>query len=120
MRIFVHRGLDTIFDATPEQIQKVMNLYNRPGTPGEKAAAEAALRRMGVEPTSSVFKPVASSSAEKKFRVAVEYDLDGRNQGDIFYVIASDEIDAEAKARAMAKRKYPKAKNFTSAQAKRV
>jgi hypothetical protein len=37
---------------SPETIAKVRALYERPGTPGEKAAAAAALRRYGVDPES--------------------------------------------------------------------
>jgi hypothetical protein len=37
-------------DGLAERIAGARALYERPGTPGEKAAAEAALRRMGVDP----------------------------------------------------------------------
>jgi hypothetical protein len=102
--VFLHIG-GLVFDATPEQIQKVMNLYNRPGTPGEKQAAEAALRRMGV------------ASRSKKYEVEVTFAQGGRWtwEGE-----ASDELDAERQAREYFKKYFKKGTKIPQYQMQRA
>ena len=86
------------FDATSEQIAKVRALYERPGTPGEKQAAAAALRRFGVDPETNP-RFTIQSSGPKIFRVNVGYHKNGSYHYEEWEVEASDELDAEAKAR---------------------
>ena len=80
---------------------KVKALYDRPGTPGEKQAALAALKRMGHTPKEPT-QP--RSTGPKKFRVTLKYT---HNNKDLHFgpheTEASDGIDAEHKIRQMAK-----------------
>lgn len=105
-------------DATPEQIAKVRRLYERPGTPGEKVAAREVLKRMGVsereiDQPASVWsfgssKPQASKPASrlKSYEVIFQYDLNGAHKYTGSFIIhnATDQVDAEAKARVAAKK----------------
>jgi hypothetical protein len=91
---------------------KVKALYDRPGTPGEKVAAAEALRRMGYDPdhmSASGSQPKSKaeprSTGPKKYRVIVELASD-MNVTFEQTVEASDEIDAEAKVRAMWKAQW--------------
>jgi len=47
-------------DASFETINKIRNLYERPGTPGEKFAALAALQRFAVEETLPRFQNIVA------------------------------------------------------------
>jgi hypothetical protein len=129
--MFLHVG-GLVLDATPEQIQKIMNLYNRPGTAGEKAAAEAALRRMGVDP--NTFERPRSmplnpeSTRKKRYSVTAEFFINGYTIKGYYEtwgpdeVDASDELEAEAKIREKIK-KYYRGKGrieFRSMQTRRV
>jgi hypothetical protein len=116
-------------DGLAERIAGAKALYERPGTPGEKAAAEAALRRMGVDPSkfdtpraeppkpryeapkSKPAEPRKSSysSTRKMYEVILEYTTTNK-YGETktihtppFTTEASDEVTAEAKAREHAK-----------------
>lgn len=113
MNVHIHIRRTRDFDAatTPqEKIERIMRLYERPGTPGEKAAAYAALMRMGVNPNQNTFsftpKPkefVRPPSGPKTYEVTITIN------GSIFRVysvVASDEIDAEEKARKLARKDY--------------
>lgn len=110
MRIYVHVGREIVLDATPEQIQKVMNLYERPGTSGEKAAAEAALRRMGVDPHSSRSSYEPPKQQQRKpsgpRRYEVEVEPVGDIQASIHVVEANDELDAERIVRTLVVKKW--------------
>jgi hypothetical protein len=113
--VFLHIG-GLLLDATPEQIQKVMNLYNRPGTPGEKQAAEAALRRMGVDlPRERAAAAYASRS--KKYEVEVNFAQGGRWtwEGEAF-----DELDAERQAREYLKKYFKKGAKIPQYQMQRA
>lgn len=99
-------------DASPGTIAKVRALYDRPGTPGEKAAAASALRRMGIEPeiiksASSGFSNAKSGGSRlKQYKVTVIYSTNVGNRNEDILVDAVDEIDAERKARDLIKKKY--------------
>lgn len=107
-------------DGPEERIKGAWALYNRPGTPGEKEAAAAALRRMGVDPTtigtqtsSSQPRPAPSrpQAQKKKYEVILSYEWitrTGKNKGKVNtattpqrIVYATDEIDAERIVREM-------------------
>lgn len=61
-RVVIHNHLPTRDnDGLAERIAGAKALYERPGTPGEKAAALAALKRMGVDPL-SFQKPAPAAS----------------------------------------------------------
>lgn len=92
-------------DATPEQIEKVRRLYERPGTPGEKAAAAAALRRFGVDPTAEVTKS-KNKSGSKWYRVTLQHEYNGETTYSTLNVEADDEIEAEMKARGTLKKNW--------------
>ncbi len=104
--MYLHIG-GLVVDATPEQIQKVMNLYNRPGTPGEKAAAEAALLRMGVDPSTfeqprsqSTYTYTPKPTGPYEYEIRVYYKRKGEQQERTWgpmIVASSDAVGAEAK-----------------------
>jgi len=108
-------------DADPA---KVKALYDRPGTPGEKAAAAAALRRMGYDPDNmSAFgsQPKPKNIGPKRYSVEVVFTINYGGSDVItkeyFTCEAIDEIDAETQARKEYKQK--KYKNV-SVRAKRI
>jgi hypothetical protein len=106
-------------DASPETIQRVWNLWARPGTEGEKAAAAAAMRRLGVDPeqySRTNARPASSQeppqrqqtpphqTGPKRYDVTLQYVWNGKTmQTPTMSVEAGDEIEAEAKARQEAK-----------------
>jgi hypothetical protein len=111
-RIIVHNHLPVRDnDGLAERIAGAKALYERPGTPGEKAAAEAALRRMGVDPasftqskTAPIFSRANYSTVRKKYEVVLQYVHGDRTlYTDPFVTEASDEITAERLAREHAK-----------------
>ena len=93
--------------AKPEMVAKVLNLYNRPGTPGEKQAAAEALRRMGWPVPGDVPKDIgnirtaAMTPTKRHFFV----DLDGPVQWS-FSVAAENEKEAIEKAMAKARKSW--------------
>lgn len=103
-------GVRDAEDIDPERIWALYT-HNRPGTPGEKAAAAAALRRMGIDPEArNPSRPEPRpepprqkpqpAAGPKRFRVTLRYEWKGRT---LYWgpeeIEARDEIDAEAKLR---------------------
>jgi hypothetical protein len=92
-------------DGLAERIAGAKALYERPGTPGEKAAAEAALRRMGIDPSTlgarSATRPQSQySSVRVRYEVILQYTLGNRTlQTPAIVTEAPDEATAERKAR---------------------
>jgi hypothetical protein len=79
---------------------KIRALYDRPGTPGEKEAAGVALRRLGLHPDQQR-KPTLGP---KKYSVMLKYTFNNKELHiGPHETEASDEIDAEHKAREHAK-----------------
>lgn len=116
MRIIVHNYItsDGAADGLAERIAGAKALYLRPGTPGEREAAAAALRRMGIDPTTLATAGPSNSqpsqrpsrAGPRKYEVVLQYtwtNKHGVTQTQYtpkFVTEASDEIEAEAKARA--------------------
>jgi hypothetical protein len=102
-------------DSLATRIAGARALWERPGSPGEKAAAEEALRRMGVDPYAmgdkpghasppqdaykawSAAKPEAQSRTVLRFYVDVFVEKDGRRVFS-FNLVATGKLDAMAKA----------------------
>lgn len=103
-------ALERRCDSTREErIAMVRNLYERPGTPGEKAAAYEALKRMGVDVDNlpplkrdvpPPPPPPKTPRGPKRFKVTLQYEWNGRTlYFGPFELEALDEIDAEMKIR---------------------
>lgn len=106
-----------VVDGLAERIAGARALYNRPGTPGEKEAAAAALRRMGIDPntlgSSASPEPARSAppkprptSSQRTYRVILQYVWTNKMgvtktmETSPFVTEARDRIEAESKARA--------------------
>jgi hypothetical protein len=89
-------------EADDINIESVWNLYRRPGTPGEKEAARQAIIRMtGTDPAYGETRQEPRRPAgPKRYAVTLRYTHQGREMSfETGGIEASDEIDAEYKAR---------------------
>jgi hypothetical protein len=97
-------ALDQVIeDATSpeEKIARVRALYERPGTPGEKAAAAEALRRLGADPDRPSSSAWSRPQLQGRWNITVV--IKGTNRVILTANLGGNLSESEARARALEK-----------------
>ncbi len=107
----VHKDKNEEIEITEIDVAKVKALYDRPGTSGEKAAAAAALHRMGhghyVKSDHPFNATQAKRTGPKKYKVTMKHEKEGKTHyHGPFHVHADDEMHAESKVRESLKKNW--------------